>query len=424
MEARPTLSERAAQVIWPPFTQMQTADPVIGIYRGKGSYLFAEDGTAYLDGISSWMVNLHGHAHPYISEKIATQVHILEHTIFPGFTHQPAVEFAERLTSLTGMDKLFYSDNGSTAVEIGIKMALQFWHNQNPETKRVKILSFQGGYHGETFGAMSAAGKNGFNHPFWKHLFPVETLPPPSVGKEEFFLSLFETLLQKEEIAAFLFEPLVQAVGGMNIYSKKGLDAALELCQKYEVITIADEVMTGFGRTGTLFACDQLIHQPDILCLSKGATGGYLPLGATLCCQKIYDAFLSSSFTKALLHGHSFSANPLACTAACASLDLLLKEECLQQREWIATSHRQFVKTFASHPSLLRCESLGTLLILEYDTSEESGYFNPIREHLYRHFLDNKILLRPFGNVIYVLPPYCIQPNELKSIYSALEASL
>lgn len=422
MEKPRSLPERDAEVIWHPYTQMNTAPLPIPIAKAKGAYLYTEDGAAYLDAISSWWVNLHGHSHPYIAQRIASQALQLEHAMFAGFTHEPAVALGEKLAALTGMDKIFYSDNGSTAVETALKMALQFWHNASSQKK--KFLSFKNSFHGETFGAMSVSDRSVFNAPFQNHLFPSEHLELPTQGKEERFLTSVKRALESQEIAAFIFEPLILGAGGMKIYSAQALSKAMKLCREYNVLTIADEVMTGFGRTGSLFACDLLEEKPDILCLSKGITGGFLPLGATLCSKKIYDAFLSPSYSKAFLHGHSYTANPLACTAALASLELLLGKPCAVQREMIARSHKAFCKKYQSHPALTRCESLGTILILEYRSTEPSGYFNPIRDRLYCYFMENGILLRPFGNTVHVIPPYCITKEELITIYAHLALSL
>jgi adenosylmethionine-8-amino-7-oxononanoate aminotransferase len=422
MDETRELSKRDERVIWHPFTQMHTSNLAIPIVRAKGAYIYAEDGTSYLDAISSWWVNLHGHAHPYIAAKIAAQAEILEHVMFAGFTHLPAIELGEKLTSLTGMDKIFYSDNGSTAVETALKMVLQFWHNR--ETKRTKFISFKGAYHGETFGAMSVSGKTYFNQPFWSHLFPVESIDPPWVGQEKQFLNDLQKILSKDQIAGFIFEPLILGVGGMKTYSKDALSLALQLCKEKDVLTIADEVMTGFGRTGPLFACEMLSQKPDIICLSKGITGGFLPLGATLCRQEIYDGFLSPSLSKAFLHGHSYSANPLACVAALASLELLLEETCQKQRESIANFHQKFCQKWNSHPALMRCETLGTILILEYKCSDAPGYLSSVKERLYRYFLDQKLLIRPFGNVVHVVPPYCISQEELEKIYTHLAITI
>lgn len=407
--------------VWHPFTQVQTASSPIPIARAKGVYLYDEEGRSYIDGISSWWVNLHGHAHPYIVEKIKTQAGVLEHVLFAGFTHAPAVELASRLLSILpgGMSKIFYSDNGSTAVETSLKIALQYWYNQNPMTNRSKVICFKNSYHGDTFGAMSAAGKNPFNRPFWKHLFEVEAIDLPIMGQEERSLSQLKAIVQEGKVACFIFEPLILGTGGMVIYPSEGLNSLLQYCRGHQVLTIADEVMTGFGRTGTLFACEQIDEQPDMICLSKGLTGGFLPLGVTACTNQMFNAFLGDQLQQAFLHGHSYTGNPLACSSALASLDLLLEESCYRQREMIAASHQQFCRRWRSHPKLKRCETLGTILALEYK-SESNSYFQPIRDRLYQFFLDRGVLLRPLGNVLYVMPPYCIEAHELTFIYDQI----
>ncbi len=433
-----SLVEKDRDCVWHPFTQMQTAHPSIPIVRAKGAYLYAEDGSSYLDGISSWWVNLHGHAHPYIVEKIKSQAEILEHVIFAGFTHAPAVELASRLLSILPgfMSKVFYSDNGSTAVEVALKMALQYWHNRN--TPKTKVICFKNSYHGDTFGAMSAAGRNAFNKPFWKHLFDVESIDPPLKGREELSLSQLQSILNQGSVACFIFEPLVLGSGGMIMYPPHGLDALIQCCRQHHVLTIADEVMTGFGRTGALFASKQLSEQPDLICLSKGLTGGFLPLGVTACTNDIYEAFLGDCLHQAFLHGHSYTANPLACSSALASLDLLLEDACSAQREMIAECHKRFCRQWQCHPKLKRCESLGTILALEYRVeeyrveeyqaeeyqAENSSYFQPMRDRLYHFFLTKGILIRPLGNVLYILPPYCIQADELTFIYDHIILTL
>ncbi|HEY2811701.1 MAG TPA: adenosylmethionine--8-amino-7-oxononanoate transaminase [Rhabdochlamydiaceae bacterium] len=410
------LIEQDRASIWHPFTQMHTARTPIPIARAEGVYLFTEEGSRYVDAISSWWVNLHGHAHPYIVEKIHAQAAVLEHVIFADFTHRPAIELASRLLALLPgrFSKIFYSDNGSTSVEVALKMALQYWHNQN--TPKNQIVCFKNSYHGDTFGAMSAAGKNAFNKPFWNHLFNVTCIDPPLPGHEKQTLSQLQSLLNEEDVACFLFEPLILGVGGMIIYPAEGLNPLIRLCKARGVLTIADEVMTGFGRTGTLFACEQLKEECDLICLSKGLTGGFLPLGVTACSQKIFNAFLSDHMQSAFLHGHSYTANPLACASALASLDLLLKNECYRQRKEIEASHRAFCQKWHSHPKLKRCENLGVILVLEYRVDTPS-YFHSIRERLYSFFLSKGILLRPFGNVLHVLPPYCISKEEVQAIY-------
>lgn len=301
------------------------------------------------------------------------------------------------------MSKIFYSDNGSTAVETALKIALQYWHNQNiPKTK---VVCLKDSYHGDTFGAMSAAGKNHYNRPFWKHLFDVEQIEPHA-------LETFNSILAKGDVACFIFEPLIQGPGGMKIYPAEHLNALLRCCKEHNVLAIADEVMTGFGRTGPLFACEHLTEPPDLICLSKGITGGYLPLGATACTEQIFNTFHEHTF----LHGHTYFANPLVCTAALASLDLLLQNSCSLARMQIAASHQAFCQKWHGHPKLKRCENLGTILVLEYHSVD--------RDQLYDFFLSKNILLRPLGNVLYVMPPYCIKPHELQSIYDQIAFTL
>jgi len=411
---------RDKECIWHPFTQAQTAAPPIAIVKGKGSYLYSERGDAYLDAVSSWWVNLHGHAHPYIAEKIGAQAKELEHVLFAGFTHPQAILLAERLLAAlpVGYSRVFYSDNGSTAVETALKMALQ------AGDPRKKLLSFEGGYHGDTFGAMSAAGKSFCNRPFWPYLFEVCSIPPPIFGKEDESWERFEQAIDSGKVGAFIFEPLIQGWGGMmRLHSGEVLDRMIQKCEEQGILTIADEVMTGFGRTGALFSCSSLQAVPDIICLSKGISGGFLPLGATIAKESLFESFLGPSLSQALLHGHSYTGNPLACAAANASLDLLLQPECTKARARIEEEHRLFQQKWGNHPKLLRCEVIGTILTIEYKIGENS-YYNPLRDRLLEFFLQKGILLRPFGNVLYLLPPYCISPEELRRIYSAIAITL
>lgn len=409
--------------VWHPFTQMKTARTPISIAKGKGSYIYSEDGKRYIDAISSWWVNLHGHTHPHIVEKIKSQAETLEHVIFADFTHRPAVDLARRLLSILpkNMNKIFYSDNGSTAVEVALKMAIQYWKNKG--INKTKIISFKQGYHGDTFGAMSASGKNEFNRPFWPHLFEVESIDPPLPGREEVSLKQLKAILTQQKAACFIFEPLILGSGGMLIYAPEALNTLLTLCRQYNVLTIADEVMTGFGRTDTLFACEQLDLSPDFICLSKGLTGGFLPLGATACTSNIYEAFLADSLQAAFLHGHSYTANPLSCSSALGSLDLLLDPACYIQRQCIANLHACFCEKWRNHPRIKRCESIGTILVLEYATSNPS-YFNSLKDTLYSFFLEKGILLRPLGHVLYIMPPYCISEEDLIYIYTQIVSTL
>jgi adenosylmethionine-8-amino-7-oxononanoate aminotransferase len=405
--------------VWHPFTQAQTDPFPIPIVKGEGAYLYSENGTAYLDAISSWWTNLHGHAHPYIAQKIAAQAKELEHVIFAGFTHPQAVILAERLLSLLpdGYARVFYSDNGSTAVEVALKMAFQ------AKGGGKGLLSFHEAYHGDTFGAMAAAGKTHYNRPFWPYLFHVASIPPPLFGKEAESWAAFEEALKSGNIGAFIFEPLIQGAGGMRPTCGQTLAKMILACQAQGIMTIADEVMTGFGRTGPLFACSTLNISPDLICLSKGITGGFLPLGATVTKEHLFNAFLSSDPSRAFLHGHSYTANPLACAAANATLDLLLQPACETARAMIESEHRQFQKTWGEHPKLARCDVLGTILAMEYKTAHGS-YDHPLKHQLACFFREEQILIRPLGNILYLLPPYCITRAELGKIYSTIITTL
>src|SRR5450631_614252 len=322
-----SLSERDIQVIWHPYTQHQTSEPPIPIVKGEGTLLFDEQGNSYIDAISSWWVNLHGHANPYIAEKIHQQALLLEQVIFTRFTHEPAVRLAERLLKILpgNLSKIFYSDNGSTAVEVALKMAIQFWRNKGKPEKN-KILSFKHAYHGDTFGAMSISGRGLFTDAFRDLLFETISIETPNETNADQIKSIIRS--HQGTIAAFVYEPLLQAAGGMRMYGTNEMSGLLDFLHRNEILCIADEVLTGFGRTGPLFASELLKPAADLICLSKGLTGGTLALGVTACSQHLFDAFLSDDGTKTFFHGHSFTANPLACTAGLASLDLLEEKKC------------------------------------------------------------------------------------------------
>lgn len=418
-----SLQEKDTKYIWHPFTQMKNAQNILPVVKAEGLYLFTEDDRKIMDGVSSWWTNLHGHSHPYLAKAVSEQFNTLEHVIFAGFTHPKAIELAERIIGkLPYLDKVFFSDNGSTAVEVALKMAFQYWHNHNqPKTK---IIAFKDAYHGDTFGAMSVGGRNAFNQPFFPFLFDVEFIDVPTKGKEEKTLVQLKNLVEKKDVAVFIFEPLVQGSAGMVMYSPEILEKLVKLCKKNQVLTIADEVMNGFGRTGKWFATDYINTKPDLVCLSKGLTGGAMPLGLTVCAQEIYNAFLSNDHSKTFFHGHSFTGNPLACAAACASLDLLEKVETWKQIEMIAKNHQQFKQQIESNPKLIEVRQTGTILAIEFNTYATSSYFNNLRDELYNFFLNKNILLRPLGNILYILPPYCITQIELKMIYQVIEEYL
>jgi len=416
------LVERDLAVIWHPYTQMQTALPPIPIVRGEGALLFAEDGKTYIDAVSSWWVNIHGHSHPHIAQKIYEQALLLEHVIFAGFTHPVAVELAERLLKIIPQNqaKVFYSDNGSTAVEVAIKMCLQYWNNQG--IHRTKIVAFNNAYHGDTFGAMAVSGRSAFTKAFDSMLFEVKFIDLPNEQNIQSLKAHISHL--KSELACFIFEPLIQGSGGMLMYEAQYLDELMAHCRAEGVLTIADEVMTGFGRTGKRFACDHLQQQPDIMCFSKGLTGGTMALGITTCTQQIYNAFLSDDKLKTLFHGHSFTANPIACAAASASMDLFLQSETIANIQRIENRHRVFGDKIRSHPKLKEVRQTGTIIAMEWETGNNTSYFSGLRDKLYTYFLSEGIILRPLGNILYILPPYCISDSQLDYIYTKIEEAL
>ncbi|WP_224996541.1 adenosylmethionine--8-amino-7-oxononanoate transaminase [Cesiribacter sp. SM1] len=418
------LQRRDSKHIWHPFSSLVPAMPVLPVVKGEGVWLYTEDGRKILDGVSSWWVNLHGHANQHIAQAIAKQAQTLEHVIFAGFTHPGAIQLAERLLPLlTGQQELlFFSDNGSTAVEVALKMSLQYWYNH--QKPRYKIIALEGAYHGDTFGAMSVGERGGFNMPFEEHLFEVAFVPFPEKEKESDTINAFRKILEKEAVAAFIFEPLVQGSAGMRMYAPEVLDTLIKLAHAAGVLCIADEVMTGFGRTGELFACNYLQEAPDLVCLSKGITGGFMPLGVTACTEAVASAFRQADPAKTFYHGHSYTANPLACAAALASLDLLLAEPCKAQLQMIGGQHLLFMEKIGQHAAVKEVRSRGTILAIELKTAEGTSYHNTRRNELYQYFLDRNILLRPLGNVLYLMPPYVISREELQGVYAAVEGLL
>ncbi len=416
------LTERDLKVIWHPYTQMQTARPPVAIVRGQGAVLFDESGREYIDAVSSWWVNIHGHAHPYIAQRVAEQLKQLEHVIFAGFTHPAAVELAERLLALLpgNQTKVFYSDNGSTAVEVALKMCLQYWNNSGEP--RTKILALKNAYHGDTFGAMAVSGRSAFTAAFDLLLFEVEFISLPDESNISDLKVQISRL--KSELACFVFEPLVQGSGGMIMYESKYLNELVAHCRQEGIFTIADEVFTGFGRTGKRFATDWIEAKPDIMCFSKGLTGGTMALGITTCTQHIFDAFLSDDKMKTLFHGHSFTANPVACSAALASMDLFLAPATDANIDRISKHHQQFAEKIKRHPRIKVVRQTGTILAMEWETGSSTSYFNTLRDRLYEFFLQEGIILRPLGNILYILPPYCITDAQLSYIYSKIEQAL
>ncbi len=413
------------QYVWHPFTHLKYADIPVQLVRGEGTYFYDAEGNKLLDAISSWWVNLHGHCHPYISQKVTEQLNTLEHAIFSSFTHEPAVTLAERLIGHLPKNqaKIFYSDNGSTAVEVGLKMVLQYWHNQGIQKK--KFIAFENAYHGDTFGGMSVGARNVFNNAFENLLFDVIHIPLPDADNiEQLKDTLHNWFINHNDIAGFIFEPLVQGAAGMLMYEAQHLAELIKVCKEHKVVCIADEVMTGFGRTGEFFASNYLTQQPDIICLSKGLTGGYMPLGVTSCAQFIYDSCVSDDKTQTFFHGHSYTANPTACVAALASLDLMEKTETWTQIRMISELHIEFVKKHNHRQTLKNLRCKGTILALEINTKEHTHYLNHASETIASYFLKNGIIVRPLGNILYLIPPYCITEMELKEVYGVMERFL
>ncbi len=390
----------------------------IAIVKGEGTLVYDENGNSYIDAISSWWVNLHGHGNAYIAEKLYKQALQLEQVIFAGFTHQPAVELAERLLPLLPgeFSRIFYSDNGSTSTEVALKMSIQYWWNKG-ETKRTKIFAFKDSYHGDTFGAMSVSDRSVFTMAFHGLLFEVVFIDTPNARNIDSLKSIIKK--HADEAAAFIYEPLVQGAGGIKMYGASAMDELLSFVKQKNIICIADEVMTGFGRTGKLFASEYLTQKPDIICLSKGLTGGTMALGVTACVDKIYEAFVNDDKYKTFFHGHSFTANPLACTAALASLDLLLKENCLQQIVWISNKNKVFADVLDSKAGIKNIRVLGTILAFEIAKGEDE-YLNNISSTITDKCLSAGVYLRPLGNTVYIMPPYCITETELEKVYNVI----
>ncbi len=407
------------EFVWHPFTQALTANDPLVVVNAKGELLFTEDGNKYIDCNSSWWVNIHGHNHPKLMKAICDQTRVLDHVLFAGVTHPKAVELAEKVIRILpeGFAKVFFSDNGSTAIEVALKMAVQYWSNKN-EVK-TRILAMDGAYHGDTFGAMSAGQRGYFNKPFESFFFDVDFLPFPDGDNHQMILDLCENYFKTNEFAALLLEPLIQGSAGMRVYDAHLLDAIVSSAKRHNVIVIFDEIMTGWGRTGKAFAMNHLNEIPDIVCLSKGLTGGTLPLALTVATQTIYDQFLHQEKVKAMLHGHSYTGNPLACAVACASIEVFLEEETQNNMRNIELLHQEF-KSKISGLAGIKCNVLGTIIAIEFLTKEGAGYFSSKGTEAYDFFLSKGMLCRPLGNVIFLNPPYCITEQNLKHCYSAM----
>lgn len=408
--------------IWHPFTQHALFPEMTHIDRGEGAYLYTRDGKRLIDGISSWWVTTHGHCHPRIQKAVQDQIAKLDQVIFAGYTHDPAEAVAEGLLKMTpdGLDYVFFSDSGSTAVEVALKMALGYWHHVG--SSRHKIIVMEHSYHGDTIGTMSVGERGVFNKPYDPLLFTVDSIPFPEKGSEQLTLDALEKALSADdETAALIVEPLVLGAGGMMTYPAWVLKEMHALCRKHGALFIADEVMTGWGRTGTPFACEQADVVPDIACYSKGITGGSLPLAVTLCHEKIFDAHYSEDRSKTFFHSSSYTANPVACAAAAENLRIWQDEPVQQRINFIADSHRAFLKSLDDDDRFENRRQTGTIVALDIKVKDE-GYLSDIAPKLYRYFQENGILMRPLGNTVYILPPYCVTESDLNEMYDAIRS--
>ena len=412
------MTRAAKSPIWHPFTQHALQDEMTKVVRGEGAYLHTADGRRIIDAIASWWVVTHGHCHPHIVSAIQKQAEQLNQIIFAGHTHQPAEEVASALLKLAprGLEYVFFSDSGSTSVEVALKMALGYWHNIGEP--RTRIVVMQHSYHGDTIGAMSVGARGVFNAAYGPLLFDVTTVPFPHPGQEQATLDALEAAC-RDKPAAFIVEPLILGAGGMLMYPAWVLKEMKRICEASGVWFIADEVMTGWGRTGTLFACEQADVVPDIACYSKGLTGGSLPLAVTLCRAEIFDAHFSHDRSRTFFHSSSYTANPIACAAAKANLDLWGDPAVGERVATVAAMQEKALTPFRADGRFKNVRRTGTITALELD-ARDSGYLAGIGPRLLDFFGRQNLLLRPLGNTIYVMPPYCVTQGDLDEIYAAI----
>ena len=418
--------------IWHPFTNSAMDPPPIEIEHAEGVWLFAKDGRKIIDAVSSWWVNLHGHANPRIAAAIGEQARKMEHVILAGFTHEPAQELASRLRKwiAPALTQMFFSDDGSTAVEVALKLAVQHFGNKG-QSRKCEIVALEHGYHGDTAGAMSVSDDSPFTDPFRTMRYPVHRVHsaycyrcPVGLRRESCHIECVEKLGailadRGDKTAAVIVEPLLQAAGGMIVHPVEFLQKARALCTQHDVLLIADEVLTGFGRTGKMFACDLAGVVPDLMCLSKGITGGFLPMGVTLSSDRVESAFRSENRLHTFYHGHSYTGNALACAAANASLQIFDDEPVFDRISRIAAIHSERLAQLKGYTQVGDVRQIGTIGAIELRAGD-AGYLSAMRPKLYGFFLERGVLLRPLGNVVYVLPPYVISPQELHNVYDVI----
>lgn len=422
--------------IWHPFTQEALEPSPIRIARAEGAYLFTDDGRRLIDGISSWWTNIHGHCHPRIVRAIADQTRKLDHVLLAGFSHEPAEELARRLRKFLppSLTHIFFSDDGSTAVEVALKMAVQYWQNVG-RAEKTGIVALERAYHGDTVGAMAVGDDSDFTDHFQPMRFPVHRVHAAycyrcPVGKTRATCDIdcidqIRELLERESrtIAAVIVEPLLQGAGGMIVHPTEFLQRVRQLCSEHGVLLIADEVLTGFGRCGKMFACEIAGVEPDMMCLSKGITGGALALGATACTSAIHDAFVSTDASRTFFHGHSYTGNPIACAAAVASLEVFETEPVFERIEAISRIHARRLAEIKDHRAVGDVRSIGTVAAVELK-ADDAGYMSELKPRVTAFFLDAGILLRPLGNIVYFLPPYVISAADLECVHDKIAESL
>lgn len=416
------LQERDKKHLWHPLKQHQLNPESLAIVKAKGCILTDENGNEYIDAIASWYTCMYGHCNDYIVEKTHQQMLKLDQVMFSDFTHEPAVKLSEELIKILpeNQNKIYFNDNGSTAVEAAIKMALQYHFNL--DEKRATFIAFENGFHGDTFGAMSVSGLSVYNGPFEDFLIKVERIPTPNSSNHNEILNQLKNLIENHNIAGFIYEPLIQGAAGMKIHDANGLNDILKFLKAQNILTIADEVMTGFGKTGKYFASDYMDTKPDIICLSKALTAGLLPMAITSCTQKIYDAFLSNDISKGFFHCHTYSANPVACATAIAGIELLTSTEIQNSINKIIDSHNAFEKRIKNHPKVKSTRYLGVIFALDLNTKMER--YGNLRDKLLKFFMDRGVFLRPLGNTIYIQVPYVISEIELQKVYQVIEDAL
>ncbi|WP_233898492.1 adenosylmethionine--8-amino-7-oxononanoate transaminase [Tenacibaculum piscium] len=416
------LQERDKKHLWHPLKQHQTHPDSLGIVKAKGCILTDEKGNEYIDAISSWYTCMFGHCNDFITSRVYKQMQTLDQIMFSDFTHEPAVKLSEELIKILpkNQNRIFFNDNGSTAVEAAIKMALQYYFNK--DEKRTTFIAFENGFHGDTFGAMSVSGLSAYNGPFEDFLMDIKRISVPDGSNNDAIIKELENIVAENNIAGFIYEPLVQGAAGMKIHEATDLNEILKFCKQNNILTIADEVMTGFGKTGNNFASDEITTKPDIICLSKALTGGLVPMAITSCTEEIYSTFLSNDISKGFFHCHTYSANPIACSAALATIELLQTKDIQDSIQFISNSHKTFEDKIKQHSKVASTRSKGVILAIDLKTN--ANRYGTLRDQLLKHFMNDGVFLRPLGNTIYIQPPYIITEKQLQKVYTTIEKVL